>query len=99
MREDKKKGLRLEQTTAAQWVKSEGWDCIAHHLEEEALLHHIVDMGVGAKLHGRTVSVTGENPYWQQVMLPGSQVTWRQTGLQIYPENQKKLGMPTRHVE
>ena len=42
---DKQKVLQVEQTTAAEWVKSEGWDVIAHHLEKDGLLQQIVDMG------------------------------------------------------
>ena len=32
---DKKKGLRLEHTAGTEWVKSDGWDCIADHLEQD----------------------------------------------------------------
>ena len=32
------KALRLEQTTAAAWVKPQGWDCVADYLEGDNLL-------------------------------------------------------------
>ena len=45
-RKDKKKvRLKIEQTAAARWVKSEGWDTMCDHLEGEGLLQHVVDMG------------------------------------------------------
>ena len=45
-RKDKKKvPLKIEQTAAAEWVKSEGWYTMCDHLEGEGLLQHVVDMG------------------------------------------------------
>ena len=59
---EKKKGLRLEQIAATEWVESEGWHVIADHLEEDGLLQHVVDM-VGAQVSW-TVSVNGKNVCW-----------------------------------
>ena len=71
-------GLRLEQTAVAQWVKSEGWDCIVHHLEQDGLLQHIVDMGGGAS--------------FMEAMLPRSRVPCRWRIFTILSRELKKMG-------
>ena len=74
---DKKKGLRLEQTAPAEWVKSEGWDCIADHLEQDGLLQHVADMG------GGQVSWTDNFHQWGKSLLATSNVAWKSGPLQM----------------
>ena len=68
---DKKRGLRLEQIAAAEWVKSEGWDCIADHLEQDGLLLHIVDMGPAQ------VSWTDSFRQWGKSPFATSNLAWK----------------------
>ena len=71
-RKDKKKmPLKIEQTAAAESVKSEGWDTMCDHLEEEGLLQHVVDMG------GVQVSWTDAFRQWGKSLLATSDVVWK----------------------
>ena len=71
-RKDKKKvPLKIEQTAAAEWVKSEGWDTMCDHLEGEGLLQHVVDMG------GVQVSWTDAFRQWGKSLLATSDVVWK----------------------
>ena len=68
-RKDKKKvPLKIEQTAAAEWVKSEGWDTMCDHREGEGLLQHVVDMG------GVQVSWTDAFRQWGKSLLATSDV-------------------------
>ena len=71
-RKDKKKvPLKIEQTAAAKWVKSEGWDTMCDHVEGEGLLQHVVDMG-GVQVSWTDAFRQWENPCWQQAMSSGN---------------------------
>ena len=66
-RKDKKKvPLKIEQTAAAEWVKSEGWDTcdgtMCDHLEGEGLLRHVVDMGGGPGVLDGRLPAMGKIP-------------------------------------
>ena len=62
-RKDKKKvPLKIEQTAAAEWVKSEGWDTMCDHLEGEGLLQHVVDMGGGPGVLDGRLPAMGKIP-------------------------------------
>ena len=77
-RKDKKKvPLKIEQTAAAEWVKSEGWDTMCDHLEGEGLLQHVVDMG------GVQVSWTDAFRQWGKSLLATSDVVWKSGPLQL----------------
>ena len=77
-RKDKKKRpLKIEQTAAAEWVKSEGWDTMCDHLEGEGLLQHIVDMG------GVQASWTDAFRQWGKSLLATSDVVWKSGPLQL----------------
>ena len=77
-RKDKKKvPLKIEQTAAAEWVKSEGCDTMCDHLEREGLLQHVVDMGEVQ------VSLTGASWQWGKSLLPTSDVVWKSGPLQL----------------
>ena len=57
-RKDKKKvPLKIEQTAAVQWVKSEGWDTMCEHLEGGGLLQHVVTWGGPGVLDGRLPAI------------------------------------------
>ena len=84
-RKDKKNvPLKIEQTAAAEWVKSEGWDTMYDHLEREGLLQHVVDMG------GVQVSPTDAFRQWGKSMLATYDVVWKSGPLQV--PNMKLLG-------
>ena len=77
-RKDKKKvPLRIEQTAAADRVKSEGWDTMCEHLEGEGLVQHVVDMG------GVQVSLTDAFRQWEKSMWATSDVVWKSGPLQL----------------
>ena len=77
-RKDKKKvPLKIEQTAAAEWVKSEGWDTMCDHLEGEGLLQHVVDMG------GVQVFWTDAFRQWGKSLLATSDVVWKSGPLQL----------------
>ena len=75
---DKKKvPLKIEQTAAAELVKSQGWDTMFDHLEGEGLLQHVVDMG------GGQVSWTDTFRQWGKSLLATSNVVWKSGPLQL----------------
>ena len=77
-RTDKKKvPLKIEQTAAAEWVKSEGWDTMCDHLEGGGLLQHVVDMG------GVKVSWTDAFRQWGKSLLATNDVVWKSGPLQL----------------
>ena len=77
-RKDKKKvPVKIEQTAAGEWVKSEGWDTMCDHLEGEGLLQHVVDMG------GVQVSWTDAFRQWGGSLLATSDVLWKSGRLQL----------------
>ena len=97
-RKDKKKvPLKIEQT-AAEWVKSEGWDTMCDDLEGEGLLQHVVDMG------GVQVSWTHAFRQWGKSLLATSDVVWkcgplRWPDMKVLRTELKKWGRPIRRVK
>ena len=76
-KDTKKVPLKIEQTAAAEWVKSEGWDTMCDHPEGEGLLQHVVDMG------GVQVSWTDAFRQWGKSLLATSNVVWKSGPLQL----------------
>ena len=77
-RKDKKTvPLKIEQTAAAEWVNSEGWDTMCDHLEGEGLLQHVVDMG------GVQVSWMDAFRQWGKSLFATSDVVWKSGPLQL----------------
>ena len=44
---EEREGVHIEQSAAREWIKAQGWDCIADELQNSNLLQHdIVHNGV-----------------------------------------------------
>ena len=76
----KKVPLKIEQTAAAEWVKSEGWDTMCDHLEG-ALRRASCSMSL--TMGGVQVSWTDAFRKWGKSLLATSDVVWKSGPLQL----------------
>ena len=94
-----REGLHIEQTAAGEWIKAQGWECIADELQNSNLLQHdIVHNGVrvpwgeGFRQWGVLLGRTA-NLVWETGFLTATKVNELRADLKVMGALHRALGL------